>query len=398
MAQKYWIIDKPAGKRSATKRYGVRWQEEDGRRPSEFFTTKRERGDWIAEHKDLSREFGADGMRVAKDNIQKLHILDRIYSKLDGKGTLDEAVDYFLKHHVKEFSFDTVWSAYIEAKQFEHVDSDYIRHLMPARRQFELWLTMNKKDWQKLSGSDARHFLGNLRKENGEDFGPCAQSNYRSYLRTFYFFAQKEKQAVKVNPFSSLKMPENVLEEVSVLSVKDTKALFKSCLEHCPEFAGPLALSFFGGLRSSSIYRLEPKDIRRDQMLIILPGKKFKTKRRHTVQTLLDEKGNISERGLPSIVWEWMDLTPTKYWNWLNRRRFDYVRKRIVEKANLVLPHNVGRHSLSSYHVAYHGNAHFTATLIGHRRDVKMLYDHYKGHTTQQDAKVYLSLTPQKLG
>ena len=68
-------------------------------------------------------------------------------------------------------------------------------------------------------------------------------------------------------------------------------------------------------------------------------------------------------------------------------------RERVYTAAGIYFPHNAGRHSFSTYHVALYGDASKTATLLTHR-GVNMLYDHYRGNAEKEESEKYFSIVP----
>lgn len=56
-------------------------------------------------------------------------------------------------------------------------------------------------------------------------------------------------------------------------------------------------------------------------------------------------------------------------------------------------PHNALRHSFASYHLAFHGDAMRTATLLGHK-DSGVVHNHYKAIVQKSEAARFWSLHP----
>jgi hypothetical protein len=60
--------------------------------------------------------------------------------------------------------------------------------------------------------------------------------------------------------------------------------------------------------------------------------------------------------------------------------------------ATTTMPHNALRHSFCTYHVALYGDAGNTATLLTHRGNVSILYEHYRGNATRKQAQQWFGL------
>jgi hypothetical protein len=58
------------------------------------------------------------------------------------------------------------------------------------------------------------------------------------------------------------------------------------------------------------------------------------------------------------------------------------------------MPHNALRHSFCTFHCALYGDAGKTATLLTHRGNVAILYQHYKGNAGRPDAERYFGIMP----
>jgi hypothetical protein len=78
----------------------------------------------------------------------------------------------------------------------------------------------------------------------------------------------------------------------------------------------------------------------------------------------------------------------------LTKRQWDNVRGLVPKVAGVKMPHNALRHSFCSYHVALHGDAGKTATLLTHRGNVSILYEHYKGNCKMADGVAYFGILP----
>jgi integrase len=180
------------------------------------------------------------------------------------------------------------------------------------------------------------------------------------------------------NPMLAVKKPKVIRGEVQFLKVDDMAQLFTKAWEHDRELCGYLALGAFAGMRSSAILRLAADDVKAEQRAINMPAAKTKGGRRHFVQ------------GYPPNLWAWLKACPPVA---MGQRAWDDRRAAVALRASVELPHNALRHSFCTHHVALHGDAGKTATLLTHR-GVQMLWEHYKGNTTKADARRYFEILP----
>jgi hypothetical protein len=100
-------------------------------------------------------------------------------------------------------------------------------------------------------------------------------------------------------------------------------------------------------------------------------------------------------QGYPDILWQWLepwrDMKTLPSWP---KSSFIQFRRKVYTEAGVSFPHNAGRHSFCTYHVALHGSADRTATLLTHRGSVSVLYDHYRGNASRAEADKYFSVCP----
>ncbi len=170
--------------------------------------------------------------------------------------------------------------------------------------------------------------------------------------------------------------------EVGFCPVADVEAFFLVGLEHWPERVPVFALSFFGGLRSSQIRRLERSDFRFQDRGILMPAATHKTSKRFYVE------------GFEDNLWAWLEPWHKKSAiPRLPLRTMTAWRRHIYTAAGINYPHNGGRHSFCTYHVAKYNDASKTATLLTHR-GVNQLYNDYRGNATGAEAKAYFEIRP----
>jgi integrase len=67
--------------------------------------------------------------------------------------------------------------------------------------------------------------------------------------------------------------------------------------------------------------------------------------------------------------------------------------QKVAAKAGVPWKHNALRHSFASYHLALHGDAGKTATIMGH--SVRMLEREYKDLKSPADAAAWFNVMPE---
>jgi len=210
-------------------------------------------------------------------------------------------------------------------------------------------------------------------------YSEVTKRNHYKRVSAFYVWARMER-LITANPCDSVRSPARDADDISVLSLEDTRKLFRAAKKFCPEACARLALEAFAGLRFSSAARLVKADINFSDEGITLPAAKLKTRKRHYID------------GLPENLWKWLRKAPESAWI-LTERQYLKAKGDVFRLAGVKNPGNVLRHSFCSYHVAAHRDAARTAVILCHASP-RTLYQHYKGRATSTDAVRYFSVCP----
>jgi integrase len=217
-------------------------------------------------------------------------------------------------------------------------------------------------------------FLTNLK------LGLQTQLHYRRAVSQMFSHAIILKASTE-NPVDKAMRPKVKASETGILVPKDVAKL----LIHADNDTLPgLAISFFAGVRRAEIERLDWADIDFKDKLIEIKAENAKTAERR----LIPMSDNL-------IAW----LTPFK------KRKGPVVRSPAIwrygqEQARKDAklnnwPHNAGRHSFASYHLAHHNDPGNLAMALGHP-DPSLLFKHYRKLVTPKAANLYWSITPTK--
>lgn len=349
--------------------WGATWYV-DGKRKAQFFDNKDARDEHADSLKAAAKDKGAAYLRI--DPLRHMAWLraDELLAGVDPV----EAAQFYVKHHrpLTDTKFEDAKAAFLKERAGRGYSKGYVAHLKRHLEELEAKLTKENRNWQTVSSAFIREWIYGL------EYVPETKGTYLKTFRTFYDFCIGEK-TVAENPAKTVKPPKVVRGEVQFVTADGMTKLFAAAWEHDRPLCGYLALGAFAGLRSSSILRLDPvADIKWDQRGILLPAEKLKTGRRQFVQ------------GYPSNLWAWLKACPL---GGILQRAWDDRRAAVALRANVDLPHNALRHSFCSHHVALHGNAEKTATLLTHRGS-HMLWQHYRGNAMKADARRYFAILP----
>ncbi len=198
-----------------------------------------------------------------------------------------------------------------------------------------------------------------------------------------------------------------VTPEPGILKVEEMEKLFRANEKIDPEVCGLLALGAFAGMRSSAISKVDYHEIDFAQRGIHTPAEKTKKRRRQWIE------------GLPDNLWAWLKQTPQEAFQ-MSHRQFTHRRSEALKRAGLLIeaddiayrnrkreekgldrvkwkpkcpPKNCFRHSFATYHVALHRDAGKTALIMSHRNQ-QVLYQHYIGTATREQAEAYFEIFP----
>ena len=115
---------------------------------------------------------------------------------------------------------------------------------------------------------------------------------------------------------------------------------------------------------------------------------------------------------LPDNLWAWLERTPKSAFGWCERK-WKKRRESALRRAGLLVngkqlktpdengkfpqkripPHNAFRHSFASYHVAWKRDFQDTALIMSHK-GTDILFKHYRGVATKEDADRYFKIYP----
>ena len=368
-------IERTDGRRA---KWGISIPQE-GSRPKRVFFESAKKRDF--EFNKLKRVVKQDGHGVLSASAGDMALLKDLREILPDGVDPREAARFFVQQRLPDSTvpLEVAIRGFLKKQQLANIAQDYMRHL-------ELGLG------RLTTGVGASLPVAAITQEQVADLllGLPFQANtvdgYRKNWRTFFNWCVRQRLCA-VSPMEGIdriRIPE---KEPGFMAVEDVRRFFTKAEEIDPDYVPVLALSFFAGMRSSGIARMEREDLDFEQQGIRHRGAKHKSGRRFFVQ------------GFEQNLWPWLEpwrkfkVLPSWPSSTAIKRR-----ERIYRDADVEFPHNAGRHSFCTYHVALHGSADRTATLLTHRGSISVLYDHYRGNATQAAAKDYFSIVPGQTG
>ena len=254
-----------------------------------------------------------------------------------------------------------------EGKSKSHTDSLHYR-LKPFMAEYGDWMAAN------VSTEIIDDYL------TAQDVAAQTKLHYRRSLYQVFEYAV-QLRAAPFNPVKDAMKPKVKHDEPGVLTPHQ---LAKLLIAADDDTLPGLAISFFAGLRRSEIERLDWSEIDLDEKHIEIKAGKAKTAQRRFVPI----SANLKKWLTPLAQHEGSVVKSPAIWrNGIETARSDAQLKE--------WPHNAGRHSFASYHLAHHKDAGALASALGHPNP-SMLFGHYRALVTARAAKTYWSIKPVK--
>lgn len=352
-------------------KYGIRW-EQDGKLKHKFFKTKCARDGELQRLKEKAKQEGsaifeisAEEARILKTCIQKLGSIETV---------LQAVIEYERRNCPNPISLKDAIKEHLDEGYNLGRDDNWMRAGRNILQRFEF---AHEGNVNSIAQEDAISWIHSLK------FAPSTIENHADKMKAFYNWCIDRGYAAE-NPFKKIPLPDVIPHEPEFLKVAQMGNLMKVAQEHYPDAVAYFALNGFAGLRSSACARIDLDDIDFKQRGILIRAINAKNKRRIYID------------GHPDNLWEWLAWAkknaPEGFE--LSKRLWDRRRGQVQKEAKIKMPHNALRHSFCTYHVALHGDAGKTATLLTHRGNVSILYEHYKGNASKAQAKEYFKISP----
>lgn len=226
---------------------------------------------------------------------------------------------------------------------------------------------------------------------------PKTWNNNMSYLKSFFAWCLRQKYCAQ-NPMDAFvpkaverKEPEFV-RAADLRLILDTATSMPKDRKRINQIVWAIALSFFNGVRSDEELRILRGDVNLDEGYVRIGRPK-----------------GFQHGTPPRIVYltdaalAWMRAYPVRTDGPKDARlldellRNDAASRAVKDYADtnhipLNWPHNAGRHSFVTMHVALHGDPRKTEMLVG--TSAQMRVNHYQGLATKREAEEYFNVLP----
>ena len=341
-----------------------------GKRTRKFFRTQRAAAVWLRKTQARIKKEGEGAIHMPEalrvEAVKWAELL-KPYGK-----TITDAGQHFLAHLAaikRTCSVSQLIKEFVSMKTADGLRKKSVKDLSGRLTRFEI--DFGERNVAELRTIEIDDWI------RGLGLAPQSRKNYRTVLGNVFGFAVSREYA-PTNPVAlaaSVRVAQGQIETF-------TPAEMRKLLEKAPRRLIPwLAIGGFAGLRSAEIERLDWKQIDLTNRLIHVTAAGAKTGDRR-VATITD---NLAQ---------WIAPFVQKAGPVVNENEVAKDRTKAVEAAELTAwKGNALRHSFGSYHLAHFQDAGKTAFQMGHRSPT-MLYRHYNGVATPQDAAQWWQIAP----
>jgi len=286
-----------------------------------------------------------------------------------GKGTLTEAVRYFLKHQPEVGSQKTVAEAVAELLKTRRADGSSPVHIDDLESRLGVFAKTFACPISEVQDTDIHDFLVNLK------FAPRTKNNYRTAISNLFSFARLKKFIpAGHDPICFVPEFKEPHKPVDILTVTALRQLFNHVRE---DFLAYLAIAAFAGLRQSEIQRLRWEHISKDYIRV--PPGEYRVKSTRLVPIQPNLKN-------------WLALCQQQSGLVVSFRNPTNQLVPLFEDAEVELKHNCLRHSFGTYRVAQTQNVPATALEMGN--SVPMIRKHYLEVVPQEEGNAWFSTSP----
>lgn len=365
-------------------KYRVYYPDGDTRKAKYFKKLTGEDGaeEWAAKKEEELAEEGSKHAAITEDERNAVIAFRKLVATLPEhaqKVTLQDAVESFAKgiaDRNRSITCEVVADKLLKRLKSEKKS---IRHRETIESRLKRF-NATYGDWlaYDISTEIIDDFLIDL------EVAELTQQHYRRALHQMFNHAIKLK-ATPNNPVKDAMNPKVVSGEIGILSPQEVANL----LTHAGDNILPaLAISFFAGVRREEIIKLDWSDIKLtdNEPIIHIRAKVAKSaKTRHIpisenlkawLEPMAQAKGKLI-------------ASESQY-----RLGLDKARRAAKIEG---WPHNAGRHSYASYHLALHEAADKLANSLGHS-NTQLLFAHYRKLVTKKEAKTFWAIMPDKEG
>lgn len=215
----------------------------------------------------------------------------------------------------------------------------------------------------------------------------------RAWRRLFNYAIEEGWLPKAANPAVGIRRPKLKRSSPPYMALDDVRA-FLAAAEQDQKHGQRILLRFcieiFSGVRPCEAELIELRDVALEERVLIV---------RDEVATKTGVPRRVT---IADNLYEWLRCwwprgrTRRDRVGLTNKHYWAHIRALRDELGMPPWPGDIRRHTYATYHVAMHGEASRTATQLGHRGGLGILYRHYvaSGRVSQADAEAFWSILP----
>lgn len=307
-----------------------------------------------------------------------------VKDRLGAKGTLAEAVDYFLKHGRPEIAAKNVPEIRDEilvAKKADGLSQAYLRDLKLRLKKFSESFPGG------IAEIDTKQIEAWLR---GLKSGPKNRNNYAAAVTTLFNFAKRSGYLPKdrATMADDLSRARDVQGETEIYTLDEIKTLLERVRQFKPEYLPYVTIGAFAGIRPAEILRLDWKEVDFESGLIEVKAVNAKTAGRRHIP-------------ISANLRAWLEPHQKKEGAVCAEPSVQVLLKNIVEppmesggktEPGVKWKSNALRHSYGSYRLPILKNANELALEMGN--SPRMIFRHYRELVKPDKAAQYWAIMP----
>lgn len=215
------------------------------------------------------------------------------FKDLKGKGTLREAVAFYLAHGVTDVEAPKIKDGvdmYVAALVVMNRSKKYVITAKSALRRFVARFGENQP--RDITASTMRDWVDEVAADSS--VGNITKKNWLVQVRAFLSWARDKGWLNEVQGINMRALPKEAPKEPEFYSAAETRAFFEMLEERFPEAVPHYAVRAFFGVREAEVEKLEWDDIKLDQGLLKIRAEIAKTHKARTLDTdLVPETGFV---------------------------------------------------------------------------------------------------------
>jgi integrase len=392
---------------SAHPRYNwrVKYPGPNGKRMSKFFKTETDAGEFAKKRrKELGIEGKAFGGVTPQERaaIQFWRGFEEGAEKVTPPPLLDVLRDYVdrWKRERESVTVSVAVESFLAEKEGEGLSRPHLSNLRNRLERFAA--DFDKRAAATISTDEISKWLLGLKdcrnpKVKEKDRTPLSaqtRRHFRGALHSLFTFAEARRWTDR-NPVVAAAKPKVRPALPGVMKADQVKAWLDAVSEHADDTLAYWALSFFAGIRSAEIHRIEWSMIDTSASEIHLPATITKTGRERTVVI----QPNLT-KWLESVTKHSGPVAPAEIR--IRRAKIKVLKKlRKPQKKGgkprkFEIPHNAGRHTYATAHLLAFRDPGETALQLGHGGNPRLLHSRYKCSATKAEAEAHWNVLPDE--